>query len=161
MISAVVRLNFPSDTHRTKQMSTSFMLWKKMSKSLMGAHAIGCGMTSSLMRKCQHCQKSLFCSRKYVKQCPYVITDHGTSGLLPIPNLLNPVVVSFSYPPTTEATSCSCPYCGTGLDVHMGTCSSCYEKYRDRYCISTCLDMSSVFVPVLRPNPRLLSCLCF
>ncbi len=46
---------------------------------LDGCHTTGCGMTSSLMRKCQHWQKSLFCSRKCPSPPPPLLRSLHTS----------------------------------------------------------------------------------
>jgi hypothetical protein len=113
-------------------------------------HTAGCGSTSSAMKKCQHCQKFLFCYKRCGKQCPCGKTAHGVSGLSRTPDLLNPVAVSSSSPPLPETNTVSCPYCGSEMDVHMVTCSFCYEQYCSRYCIPTFLDMTCVLVSVFR-----------
>ena len=113
-------------------------------------HAAGCGSTSSAMKKCQHCQKFAFCSKRCARQCPCSKHDHVVSGPSRIDDLLNPVAVSSSCPPLPETNTVSCPYCGSDMDVHMGTCSFCYEQYCSRYCIPTFLDVTCVLVPVFR-----------
>ena len=113
-------------------------------------HTAGCGSTSSAMKKCQHCQKFLFLYKRCAKQYPCDKSAHGVSGLSRIPDLLNPVSVPSSSPPLPETNTVSCPYCGSEMDVHMVTCSFCYEQYCSRYCIPTFLDMTCVLVPVFR-----------
>jgi hypothetical protein len=104
-------------------------------------HTAGCGSTSSAMKKCQHCQKFVFCGKRCAKQCPCIKHAHAVSGPSRIEDLLNPVAVSSSCPPLPETNTVSCPSCGADMDVHMGTCSFCYEQYCSRYCIPTFLDV--------------------
>jgi hypothetical protein len=113
-------------------------------------HAAGCGLTSSTMRKCQHCKKFVYCCKTCAKQCPCLQNAHGVSARSRIEDLLNPVVVLSSSTPVPETNAVSCPYCGSEMDVHMGTCSFCYEQYCSRYCIPTFLGMTCVPVPVFR-----------